>query len=435
MTIDKITSAPTPNEQIDKINEIIDNVNIGGSTATDVQVNGTSITSNNVANIITNTAYNASSNKIATMSDVNNIYRARNIGEIVQSTIPLTDAGLHLLDGSLLQYGSYKAFIDYIASVYSTASYCFCTEAQWQTAVTNYGSCDKYVYNSTNNTVRLPKRTSEHGALIKSYSGTLDWYRIYQDGWCEQGGHSQGGSSSSLAEVILRKSYVNTNYTVLANNIYSGSAATNSTSAWIKLSNKTTTSFKNVTGYTSASSSAYASYEFDWYACGYTDISDYQYNPIYEYVVIATGTKTEIEVDIDEIATDLNGKADVDLSNCTKPYVVEMYSNGGTQYKLWSNNFYELSGIAVTTATNTLNLQVEFIFPNGFTSFTDTNYKLLTTYNVNSAYSSSTTNINWNQAILWSSATNRKTTTGFYLNRIVSSDGTNVSWYVCGYIS
>ena len=36
----------------------------GGGTATDVQINGTSITSNNVANIITNTAYNASSNKI-----------------------------------------------------------------------------------------------------------------------------------------------------------------------------------------------------------------------------------------------------------------------------------------------------------------------------------------------------------------------------------
>ena len=42
----------------------------GGGTATDVQINGTSITSNNVANIITNTAYNASSNKIATMADI-----------------------------------------------------------------------------------------------------------------------------------------------------------------------------------------------------------------------------------------------------------------------------------------------------------------------------------------------------------------------------
>lgn len=41
-----------------------------GGTATDVQINGTSITSNNVADIITESAYNASSNKIATMSDV-----------------------------------------------------------------------------------------------------------------------------------------------------------------------------------------------------------------------------------------------------------------------------------------------------------------------------------------------------------------------------
>lgn len=36
----------------------------------DVQVNGTSITSGGTANLITNTAYNASSNKIATMADV-----------------------------------------------------------------------------------------------------------------------------------------------------------------------------------------------------------------------------------------------------------------------------------------------------------------------------------------------------------------------------
>ena len=45
------------------------NITVSGSS-TDVQVNGTSITSNDVANLITNTAYNASTNKIATMSDL-----------------------------------------------------------------------------------------------------------------------------------------------------------------------------------------------------------------------------------------------------------------------------------------------------------------------------------------------------------------------------
>lgn len=36
----------------------------------DVQVNGTSVVSSGTANIVTNTAYNASTNKIATMADV-----------------------------------------------------------------------------------------------------------------------------------------------------------------------------------------------------------------------------------------------------------------------------------------------------------------------------------------------------------------------------
>lgn len=46
------------------------NVTLTIPTQTDVQINGTSITSQGVANIVTNSAYNASSNKIATMSDI-----------------------------------------------------------------------------------------------------------------------------------------------------------------------------------------------------------------------------------------------------------------------------------------------------------------------------------------------------------------------------
>ena len=42
----------------------------GNIPVTDVQVNGTSVLSSGAANILTNTAYNASSNKIATMSDI-----------------------------------------------------------------------------------------------------------------------------------------------------------------------------------------------------------------------------------------------------------------------------------------------------------------------------------------------------------------------------
>ena len=46
------------------------NITISSGSSTDVQINGTSIVSNNTANILTETAYNASTNKIATVSDL-----------------------------------------------------------------------------------------------------------------------------------------------------------------------------------------------------------------------------------------------------------------------------------------------------------------------------------------------------------------------------
>ena len=84
----------------------------------------------------------------------------RKIGEIVTSTIPLSDAGLHLLDGALISgAGAYADFVTYIASIYNSSLNYFCTEAQWQASVSQYGVCGKFVYDSVNNTVRLPKIT------------------------------------------------------------------------------------------------------------------------------------------------------------------------------------------------------------------------------------------------------------------------------------
>ena len=46
------------------------NIAISGGGSTDVQINGTSITSGGVANIVTESAYNSTTNKIATMNDL-----------------------------------------------------------------------------------------------------------------------------------------------------------------------------------------------------------------------------------------------------------------------------------------------------------------------------------------------------------------------------
>jgi len=70
MTVNKLQLPAKDNAVQLKINEIIDNLGGGGGSSTDVQINGTSITNQGVANIVTNSAYDASSNKIATMSDI-----------------------------------------------------------------------------------------------------------------------------------------------------------------------------------------------------------------------------------------------------------------------------------------------------------------------------------------------------------------------------
>jgi hypothetical protein len=59
-----------------------------------------------------------------------------------------------VIDGN----GIYAAFVQYVANLDQSASY-FCTEAEWQQAVTDYGVCGKFVCDSVNNTVRLPKIT------------------------------------------------------------------------------------------------------------------------------------------------------------------------------------------------------------------------------------------------------------------------------------
>lgn len=207
---------------------------------------------------------------------------SRNIGEIVSSTIPLTDAGLHLLDGALIQGdGIYSAFVTYIAGLYGDGtnipSY-FCTEAQWQSSVTTYGVCGKFVYDSVNNTVRLPKITGiiEGTTDVSALGDLIEAGLPNIIGSC--GSFRCGGDKTSGA-------------------LYLTSAAS--------VGGGTGGGGYNANIDASRSNSIY----------GNSNTVQPQTIKVLYYIVIATSTKTDIEVDIDNIATDLNGKADTDLSN------------------------------------------------------------------------------------------------------------------------
>ena len=209
----------------------------------------------------------------------------RNIGEIVQSTIPLTDAGLHLLDGALLQgSGAYGDFVTYIAGLVNSYPNLFTTETDWQQSIVDYGVCGKFVYDSTNNTVRLPKITGfTEGIIDATVLGDL----------VEAGLPNITGSGGFD---------VNTNEN---SDYWSGCLqATQFGNQGVGDDGSKTTTF---TLDASRSSSIY----------GNSNTVQPQAIKVLYYIVIATSTKTNIEVDIDEVMTDLNGKADVDLSNVT----------------------------------------------------------------------------------------------------------------------
>ncbi len=101
---------------------------------------------------------------------IQNASRTGFLGQTVSSSAPLFDDCLHLLDGALIQgSGFYKEFMEqYIKPLLINTPSKFVTESAWQEAVNTYGVCDKFVYDSVNNTVRLPK----YGNQIWTGDGT-----------------------------------------------------------------------------------------------------------------------------------------------------------------------------------------------------------------------------------------------------------------------
>ena len=219
-------------------------------------------------------------------------FAGREIGEVVTSAIPLTDAGLHLLDGSVLSgNGMYAAFVNYIASIYNSSLSYFCTEAEWQQSISDYGVCGKFVYDSTNNTVRLPKYSNK--IYTKEITSTAP-----VKGTGKVLGLMNGNGTYGLG---------------LQTQDWDGvrSCTVSSVTAGENVSNSNPGNNTNLRGRVGVTTDPTKSGIIADLANITTSLDGYY------YIVIATSTKTDIQVDIDEIATDLNGKADTDFTNVT----------------------------------------------------------------------------------------------------------------------
>lgn len=248
-------------------------------------VNGTrldfyiSLQNNNVGHALSDTDYWAK----ATLN------AGKNIGEIVTSVIPLSDSGLHLLDGTVLSgSGVYADFVNYIASIYDASLSYFTTEADWQNSVSKYGSCGKFVYDSVNNTVRLPKIVG----FIEGTSGVSTLGNLTQAGLPNITAFMRVTTIGGAPQLIQYSSGAFTN----TGDTAGGTGHIDATSGAY---------YQDVNFNASRSSSIY----------GKSSTVQPQSIKVLYYIVLANDVKNTLQVDIDEILDDLAGKADTDLSN------------------------------------------------------------------------------------------------------------------------
>lgn len=322
----------------------------------------------------------------------------RNIGEIVSSILPLTDAGLHLLDGAVISGdGIYGKFVTYIAGLVSSYPNLFITESAWQTSVSTYGVCGKFVYDSTNNTVRLPKITG----MIE---GTVDVTAL-----------------GDLVEAGLP----NITGTGVSTEVAWNTVRTSTTGAFLLSAVGT----NNDRGVPSGNTCTYAWWEFDASLSnpiyGNSNTVQPQTIKAYYYICVAASVKPNIEADMDQIATELNGKAALDLSNvaATSGFrrLIEVYNNGTSWYKVF-NEYNPSTGAFIgkwceqggrCTATSQT---MTFLKP-----FIDTNYT------VTGGLIPGTSSATYEHLNIGS-----LTTTSFYYT---AYDGYQLMWQACGYIS
>ena len=136
------------------------------------------------------------------------------------------------------------------------------------------------------------------------------------------------------------------------------------------------------------------------------------------YYKVGNTITNESEIDVSNVLSDLQQKVNTDLSNCTKPYIIETYSNGASWYRIYSDGWCEQGGSITTTANTT---QVSLL-----KNYANLNYFAIGLLDNTLASSGSYVGI-----------TAKTTSKVTLVNSQQTSEqtGLNMRWTACGYIS
>ena len=262
----------------------------------------------------------------------------RDMGEIVYSSVPLSNESYHLADGSLLSgSGDYADFVSYMAAKVSTNPECFCSESDWQSTVTLSvtGSCGKYVYDSTNNTLRIPKYNGiQEGTILPATIGDLveaglpplstgasgahthtattgtESAHTHTRGSMDIKGSFQGGRSNSSVSGAFTKGSGTDTYTTGTANSYTISFQASKN--WSGSSSAGTSHTHTAT----INSAGTHTHVMNWGASlQNTTTVQPECTKVLIYIVVKAIAKSTALTNIDSVTSDLNQKADTDLSN------------------------------------------------------------------------------------------------------------------------
>lgn len=289
----------------------------------------------------------------------------RFLGELVHSLLPQEDAGLHLLDGSALAVGGvYNDFISHVTGLQESYPQIFLTEDEWQKQVSTYKSCGKFVYqeaetriyyafyNETSDAYVYTRALYEAEAESNDVNVYDSSFAVIGTGTLVEGGtltyeeaeYTYSGENNLTREIepylrlpkvsdIIQGTtdisqcggLVEAGLPNIAGGIRlaaaEGTAVTvKSTSGAFSFSGETEDSFGMQLGYASGNWGVNVSFNASLSNPIYGNSETVQPQTIKGllYMVVATSAKTDIQVDIDKVATDLGNKADRDLTN-TKP--------------------------------------------------------------------------------------------------------------------
>lgn len=324
------------------------------------------------------------------------------LGMIISSAFVQNDAGLHLLDGGELDIGgTYDAFCQFVINKYNADNTSIpVTDLEtYKTELETYGQCGKFVITDTY--IKLPTIKK----FIEGISSISDIGTALGAGLPNIEGHFNVDRKSDNT-TLLPNSSETAITTGAMYAVYQGGSGTHSTAS----SSSTKYTADDVIFDASRSNIIY----------GNSDTVQPQSIKYPYYIVVATVTKTDIEVNIDNIATDLNNK----LSKTeTVRYPVSKWisSDGMSWYTIYSDDWKECGGTSGTSSTTTQKA-ITFPLPNGFDSIS---YTLV----LGGVGQASTGSYEGGYVI------NSKTKTGFTHHGIASATNSynNFDWFACGY--